>query len=286
MDSPNAFYTVKELRRRLSISTTVFWQHQPVGHAALEALAAAGIRKIELAESREQFDMANIDSMKLIGEACRSCGVEVAAYHAWFTTFEGVETESQRQELVGFCRRQIDTMLELGGNVWGSHMGVGGPDDPTWKKSYLELAQHVEGTDACIVIENGGVEHVLSGLDEIDHPKVGMVFDIGHEYNEDGENVMCIPGEPAKLINRCQKHLLHMHMHGFRREDGRQKDHHPPFCDGDGIQWLELFEALHATGYSGHMNFEPGSWPDARPGSIEAVGSVPERIVAMATQKR
>ncbi len=57
----NAFYTVEELRQRLSISTIVCWGHRPVEHAALEALAAAGIRKIELAESREQFDMANID---------------------------------------------------------------------------------------------------------------------------------------------------------------------------------------------------------------------------------
>ena len=99
MDSPNAFYTVKELRQRLSISTTVFWQHQPVGHAALEALAAAGIRKIELAESREQFDMTNIDSMKLIGEACRSCGIEVAAYHAWPFIRERVHSLSVSLEL-------------------------------------------------------------------------------------------------------------------------------------------------------------------------------------------
>ena len=268
----------------MSISTAVFWQYRPIGRSALEALAVAGIRKIELWESREQFDMTDIDSMSLIAETCRSCGIELAAYHAWSTTLEGVETESQRQGLVDSCRRQIDTMLALGGNVWGSHMGVGAPDDPIWKKSYQELGQHVENTDACIVIENGGVDHVLAGLGEIGHPKVGIVFDIGHEWNENGENVVCIPGGPSEWIDRCRKHLMHMHMHGFRKEDSIQKDHHHPFCDGDGIQWLELFEALHATGYSGHMNFEPG--PRDSAAAIEAVGSVPERIVEMAMQRR
>lgn len=274
----DAFYTVEDLRHRLSISTAVFWRRRPLGRGALEELAAAGIKKIELVGSREQFDMTDIGSMRPIGEACRAAGIELVAYHACFTTFDGIESEAQRRELLDSCRRQIDTMLELGGTIWGSHMKIGGPDESGWKKSYLELARHVEGTDACIVIENGGIEHVLQGLDQIGHPKVGMLLDICHEFSGNAENVMCKPGEPTRLINRCRRHLRHIHMHGYVGGVG----HQAPLADGDGIQWGELFEALYETGYSGPMNFEPYASPEA----VVAVGRVPERIVKMVGEKR
>ena len=80
--------------------------------------------------------------MRLVDATCRKCGVEVAAYHAYMTSFEGVDTESQRQERVDVCRRQIDTLLELGGKLWGSHAGAA---DDIVEKSYQELARLVPG---------------------------------------------------------------------------------------------------------------------------------------------
>ena len=119
MGHGDGFYTVEQLRKRLSISTLVFRQYRPVGPRALEELARCGIGRIELLESPEQFDMADARSMRFIGDACRSCGVEVASYHAHRTNFAGLDTEAKRRERVDHCRRQIDTMLELGGVVWG-----------------------------------------------------------------------------------------------------------------------------------------------------------------------
>jgi len=100
IDSNGEFYTAEELRQRLSISTIVFHEYQSVAPAALEELAACGIRKIELLDSPQQFDMCNPDSMKLLGAVCRSCGIEVVAYHAYLTHFNDINSESKRQERV------------------------------------------------------------------------------------------------------------------------------------------------------------------------------------------
>jgi len=87
IDAAGAFYAAEELRECLSISTLVFWQYRPIGQSAIEELAASGIRRIELLESPEQFDMADGHSMRLVGELCRSSGIEVVAYHAHKTHF-------------------------------------------------------------------------------------------------------------------------------------------------------------------------------------------------------
>ncbi|MFH1730697.1 MAG: TIM barrel protein [Planctomycetota bacterium] len=274
------FYTVEELKARLCISTLVFRSYRPIGRSTLEELAACGIRKIELIESPHQFDMTDADSMRLIGEDCRSCGIEIAAYHADRTNFLDLETEADRRKRVDRCRRQIDTMLELGGNVWGSHAAVA---DEEMMKSHRELARHVEGTGAHIAVENFGgelsVEARMAFLTEIDHPQVGMILDIGHESTPTGENPMCLPGGPTRVVNHCQERLCHIHMHGFK--DGC--DHFPPLVEGDCIQWIELFRALRAVGYCGHMNFEPRS---GHQNALQATAGFPERIVEMEAQAR
>ena len=278
MDDGNGFYSVDEIRQRLSSSTIVFWKYRTICQNSLEELARAGIRKIELLESREQFDMADAASMKWIGKACKSCGIEVVAYHAHQTDFEDIQTESQRIERVDFCRRQIDTMLELGGKAWGPH---GNATDLKVVKSYRELAQHVEGTDVIVMIENFGIENAtvekrMKFLDEIDHPQVKMILDIGHVRNSDGQNPMTIPGGPNLILELCGSRLGHLHLHGFK--DGQ--DHFPPFVPGDGIQWVELFRKLYEINYPGLFNFE-SMGESVHQGVLAAVGTAPERIIEM-----
>lgn len=278
MDNGNGFYTVEEITKRLSISTFAFWT-QLIGQSVFEELARHGFKRIELIDSPDHFDMADADSMRKIGEISHSCGIDIVAYHAWMTNFSDLDTEAKRVERVDLCRRQIDTMLELGGTVWGSHAQE---MDTDLIKSYRELAQHIQGTKAFITVENFGgelcVDARMAFLDEIDHPQVGLILDIGHERNSDGENSMCIPGEPTRIVEFCRKHLCHIHMHGFK--DGA--DHHPPLVEGDGIQWVELFRALRAVGYSGYMNFEPSR----RDNALEATANAPARIVELEAQGR
>jgi len=283
VDQQHEFYTREEIRERLSISTLVFWQYRPIGRDALAELARRGIRRIELLESPDQFDLANARSMRLMGDIFRSCGIDVAAYHAFRTSFSDVDTEADRVKRVDRCRGQIDTMLGLGGRVWGCHAGAA---EPVVAKSYEELARHVEGTEAVITVENFtaegvGVEDRVAFLDEMAHPQVGMILDIGHVRDTEGANPMCVPGGPTQVIETCGERLFHVHLHGFKGG----ADHHPPFVEGDEIQWVEIFRSLRAIAYRGPMNFEPSGEP-AHADAIPATGSVPERIVEMEAETR
>ena len=216
--------------------------------------------------------------MRLIDATCRDSGVEVAAYHAYKTTFEEIETEAERLERVDICRRQIDTLLELGGKFWCCHAMV---TNETVEKSYRELAQHVEGTDAVIAVENFNraqlqVEDRVRLLDQFDHPKVGMILDVAHEFDADGINPMAVAGRASATINHCGRHLRHIHLQGYKDGNG----HHPPLVEGDEIQWHEIFATLAAMDYPGEFTFEPiGLLANLQ--TLNYIGRAPDRLAAL-----
>jgi sugar phosphate isomerase/epimerase len=276
MNGNNGFFTIDEIKSRLSISTLVFWNYQPLSEKSLAELARHGFTRIELLESPEQFDMADTRSMRFIAEACRANGIQIAAYHAHKTHFSDLDSETARQARVDQCRQQIDTMLELGGTVWGSHALQ---TDNTLLRCYEELARHIEGTEAIITLENFKlkafwIEERVAFLDKINHPQVGMILDIGHVRNQTGENPMTLPGGPTQVLDMCGNHVHHVHLHGFK--DGI--DHFPPLVEGDTIQWYELFNKLHAIGYMGYINFEPKG-ESFHQNTIEITARAPRRIV-------
>ena len=132
--------------------------------------------------------------------------------------------------------------------------------------------------EAVICVENFGgegqwVEDRLAFLDTIDHGQVGMILDIGHVRNQEGQNPMTHKGGPTGVFGMCGSRLRHVHLHGFKKG----QDHWPPFVDGDEIQWVELFRMLRAVGYPGDVNFEPSG----HPGALTGVACAPERIVEM-----
>jgi sugar phosphate isomerase/epimerase len=225
--------------------------------------------------------MADSNSMRSIGGLCRSCGIEIIAYHAYKTDFSDLDSEEKRRRRVDHCRRQIDTMLDLGGVVWGSHAREA---NPTLVRCYKELARHVENTTALISVENFprpglSVADRMMFLNEIDHPQVGLILDIGHVRHPDGKNPMTVLGGPTEVVEACADRLFHVHLHGFKNN----RDHFAPFVEGDGIQWVELFRILCAKGYSGYMNFEPLGNPTVHD-ALLAVAGVPEQIVKLNAQ--
>ena len=119
----------------------------------------------------------------------------------------------------------------------------------------------------------------MAFLDKLDHPQVGMLLDIGHVRNSNGENPMTLPGGPTRVLELCRRRLCHVHVHGFK--DG--SDHYPPLVDGDLIRWVELFRMLRTVEYAGDINFEPSGEP-IHSGTLAAVAAAPERIVEMAAQ--
>lgn len=278
MTEPVNYYTADEIRQRLSISTLVFQGYRPFGDESMQELVKNNITRIELVESPDQYDLSDIRAMRLVDETCRRCGIEVAAYHAYLTSFVGVETEAQRQERVDVCRRQIDTLLELGGTFWCCHAAEG---DGTVEKSYVDLARHIEGTKAVIAVENFNragvqVDDRVVFLDHLDLPNVGMILDVCHEYKADGANPMAIPGEARSTIEKCGRHLRHIHLQGFKDGDG----HHPPLIEGDKLQWREIFATLASIDYPGEFTFEPrGMLQNLE--TLDYIGKAPERLAAL-----
>ena len=270
------FYSVSELRGRLSLSSIIFLGFEPVCERSLEKLALAGIKNIELLESPEQFDMTDMRSMKGIKEACDATGILTGAYHCHKTNFNDIDTEEERAKRVDKCKRQIETLIELGGTFWGSHAAE---QNRNFYACFAELVRFVEGTNATIVVENFGRPGLLIAdrigfIDEINHPQLGFLLDTGHEKDENGENPITRPGGAKAIIDKCGHKLKHIHMHGFK-----QSDHYPPLCDGDRIPWVELTAALFSARYEGLFNFEPVGEPmNPQKETIEAVARFPEVI--------
>ena len=272
------YYAAEEIRQRMSISTLVFQGYRPFGEEALQELVRENIRRIEIVESPDQYDLSDIRTMRLVDATCRNAGVEVVAYHAYKTTFEGIDTEAQRRERVDVCRRQIDTLLELGGTFWCCHALA---TDETVEKSYRELAKHVEATDAVIAVENFNrpglqVEDRVRFLDRLDHPKVGMILDVAHEFDAEGINPMAVAGRARATINHCGRHLRHLHLQGYKDGNG----HHPPMINGDEIQWREIFATLAAMEYPGEFTFEPAGLL-ANTETLNYIGRAPEQLAAL-----
>ena len=277
MAAANGYYSADEIRKRSSISTLVFNGYRPFCDESMQELVRHNIRRIELVESPDQYKLNDMRSMRIVDEICRRCGIEVAAYHAYRTTFNDVETEAQREERVDLCRRQIDTLLELGGTFWCSH-AQGGEIEA---KSYVDLARHIEGTPAVIAVENfdqdgARVDYRIKFLDQLDLPNVGMILDVCHEYTSDGTNPMSIAGEARATIEKCGRHLRHIHLQGFVNGDG----HQPPLVEGDKLQWREIFEALAAIDYPGEFTFEPRGML-ANLETLDYIGKAPDRLAAL-----
>jgi len=269
--------STEDIRERCSISTIVFWGYAPVDEKALGRIAQAGIDRIELLESPEQFDMADRDSMRGFAAMCRRAGVSIAAYHAHKVKPTGMGS-GDLEKLTDACKRQIETLQEAGGDFWASHARM--VDDSVFRL-HENLIRFVEGTRVRLGIENFiqpglWVKDRLAFLKKLDHPQLGLLLDIGHVRDESGRNPMTIPGGSADILDLCAGRLVHVHLHGFK--DG--VDHHPPLCQGDGIQWQELMRGLWKTDYRGYLNFESQGLPHHE-GSIGKMGEMPEKIAAM-----
>jgi sugar phosphate isomerase/epimerase len=247
-------YTEQDIRSRLSISTYVFRGHRALSIKTLAELTEHGFRRVELWESPDQYEMTRMDSIEHVLRDCAETGVEICAYHASLTNLSEIDTPEDRAKSLDRCKRQIDTLRGAGAKIWGSHIREVTPEA---EECLAELLAYVEGTDVVIVLENfarqrTSVADRVALMDKMAHPQLGLVLDIGHVRNGQGENPMTLPGGPSEVLDVCAAHLRFLHLHGFV-----ETDHYPPLVDGDRIQWAELFQKLHDIGYGGFFNFEP-----------------------------
>lgn len=266
--------SLDEIKQRMSTSTIVFYEYAPLDENALNQITEAGIHKIELLESPQQFNMSDMGSMKYIFDMCRKAGIEITAYHSHFVEPTGIETGEKLEKLIDRCKRQLETLQEAGGDIWASHARSA---DSSVYKLYEELLKFVEGTNVKLAIENFFqtgtlVQDRLDFLRELDHPQLGLILDIGH-VRENGINLMTLEGEPTRILHECAKKLVHLHLHGYK--DGH--DHYAPRCEGDIMRWEEIFTTLKEIDYQGYFNFESKGLPKHKD-TLSYVSKMPEYI--------
>ena len=274
MATGDSAYTAEEIRSRLGLSTWVLHGQAPVGREALEQIAEAGVVTLEIIDERDAYQEEEPSTMKAMIDACRELGLSITSFHSRSINYRelGLNAEIERSKAM------IDHLLEVGGKVWGTHVRI---EHQETRAGYEALAKHYEGQDLRLVVENGGkqtIQACIDWIDDIGHPQIGMILDVGHERNAAGQNPMCLAGEPMEILRGIGHRLHHIHLHDF--VDG--KDHYDPF-EGE-IQWVETFRGLKGIDYPGAFIFETRPSPTF-PDTLRKVGAVPEKIAAMMKDK-
>lgn len=185
--------------------STLWWADEPLTAERIDAMAQAGVDSIEIADYHPNVDYLTRSRFEELSEAISDAGMTVATVHthlAWHDpalALTATDPEALRTT-VGVYRRAVDILSILGADVLVTH-DVNWPDAPspsaraTVVDAIREIADVASDTDVRIAIENttsgwaSEIEHVVSLLDEIDHPAVGMVFDTAHAHRGYGDAV-------------------------------------------------------------------------------------------------
>ena len=242
-------WTAAEIRARLGASTNLyFWEQVRLGGEQMAQLAAAGILRIEIAGDMGQFDHNDREQIDEIAAACRETGVSVASYHCPDLPF-ACPYPQVRKGTIGEFLAICEAAERLGGPLMVCHF-----DMNEHTESFIrEVLPLLDGTEVRLTIENGeDLHHYADFVDRIGSPRFGMIVDIGHTKDADGQNPFTCGRRARETITVCGDRLFHVHLHEFW--DGA--DHWPPFYRGGLIEWGELFAGLAEIGYAGAFMFE------------------------------
>lgn len=112
-----------------------------------------------------------------------------------------------------------------------------------------------------------GPEPLCNLVDELDNPRVGILFDVGHWHSFSGGAQR---GDLRPWLERMGPRLKHLHLH----DNSGAGDEHMGMGDGS-IPWADLFGFLEEQGLTPGITFEPHTREDfAR--TLEFVAAHPE----------
>ena len=271
-------WTMADIQARLGTSTNIFfWERPRLGHEQIARIAAAGIGRIEIASDMNQFDHNDPAHIAELADACRECGARIVSCHMpdlpWACEWPEVHKGTIR-EFLALC----EATEQLGGSLMVCHFNM---DEPT--ESFIrEVLPLLEGTSIRLTIENGDdLRDFAAFVDRIGSERFGMIVDIGHTKDPDGQNPFTCRDRARETIKICGDRLFHLHLHEFW--DGA--DHWPPFYKGGLIEWGELFDGLSDIDYAGAFMFEsvpaipndPAAFDDA----LQRIATFPEKLAAL-----
>ncbi len=113
-----------------------------------------------------------------------------------------------------------------------------------------ELANYADGRDVTVLIETNGVfadsKVLLSLLEKVNKPNVGVLWDIHHPYR--------YMNEPVKeTYNRLKKYIQHIHIKDSVIEDGQVSYRMVGYGD---LPIVEVLDLLKADNYSQYISLE------------------------------
>jgi sugar phosphate isomerase/epimerase len=162
-----------------------------------------------------------------------------------------------RQVRIEHTKRALELARDLGApNITtepGGPLEPGQPREPALKL-FVEMLKPVADRAAKLGIpllvepEPGLLVETADQFEEfmgmMNHPAVGMNFDVGHAY--------CVQDDPAESIRRLARYIRHVHL-----EDIAATRRHHHLIPGDGaIDLPAVFMALKDIGYDGWVTVE------------------------------
>lgn len=247
-----------------------YWSFRP-GTTAAEAVALAsssGFGGLEFClDADGDVSLSSSDrQLQEIRQRAQDSGLELPSLASWLVWENNLVSDDAgvRDRASGIIRRQIDVAHALGAATVLVVPGYVGVDfvspsevvryDHAYERALhaiSELAPYAEHAGVRIGVENVWNKFLLSPLemrafiDEINHPSVGVYFDIGNAL---------LTGYPEQWIRILGSRIVAVHVKDYRRSPGGF-DSFVDLLAGD-VDFPAVNEALVEVGYRGYVTAE------------------------------
>lgn len=254
---------------RLAFSSNAYMRF-PFAEAAAR-IAELGYEGLELmADVPHAWPAGLLDCKKqLIREAMADNGLAFSNVNAfmmnavadarqpyWYPSF--IEDDpGYRSVRIDHTRRALSLCAELG----APHITTepGGPIAPgmtrpqaidRFVEALKPLAEHAGNVGVGLLIEpEPGLllettDQYLEVMERVDHPAIGLNFDVGHAY--------CMSEDLPKQIAKMARYTRHYHVEDI----AASRVHHHMIPGTGAIDFAEVFDAIRRTGYDGWITVE------------------------------
>ena len=254
---------------RLAFSTNAYMKH-PFEEAA-SRIASFGYDGLELmADVPHAWPNGLLPGPKrAIREAMDKHGLQFSNVNAfmmnaindyrqpyWYPSFIEPD-EGYRRVRIDHTRRALSLCAELG----APHITTepGGPIAPgqtrdqavaMFVEALKPLAEHAHNLGVMLLIEpEPGLlcettDEYLEVAEKVNAPSIGLNFDVGHAF--------CMSEDLPKQIKKMAKHTKHYHLEDI----AATRVHHHMIPGLGAINFREVMDAIHATGYDGWLTGE------------------------------
>jgi sugar phosphate isomerase/epimerase len=245
-----------DTRDALGVCTSVFGHRHALTADKLAALAAVGIRWIEISALQSQH--LNVFDAERVGElaaALEDLPLAVWSLHAPFCGL-AMDDADTRADGLRKLRQAVDVAHLLGACRVVVHPGRDVPSvdrrrELAWMRDGLAATARDLPPEVTLAVETmglaslaGPVDEMLEVVSQFDASRVGVCFDSGHVHTG---------GDPATYARRLTGRMVSVHLH----DNMGDRDAHA--LPGEGaIDWPACLGALRDAGYAGPWISEGG----------------------------